>query len=48
VIGITALGQADRAPAQLCVPLVFKPEQINHDFHWLLVMGRLPCSPGRD
>jgi putative ABC transport system permease protein len=26
------------------VPLVFKPEQINHDFHWLLVMGRL--KPG--
>ncbi len=23
------------------MPLVFKPEQINHDFHWLLVMGRL-------
>ena len=44
VIGITAPGQADRAPAQVCVPLVFKPEQINHDFHWLLVMGRL--KPG--
>jgi putative ABC transport system permease protein len=26
------------------VPLVFKPDQINHDFHWLLVMGRL--KPG--
>ena len=23
------------------MPLVFKPEQINHDFHFLLVMGRL-------
>ncbi|HEX3435888.1 MAG TPA: ADOP family duplicated permease, partial [Pseudacidobacterium sp.] len=22
-------------------PLVFKPEQLNHDFHWLLAMGRL-------
>jgi putative ABC transport system permease protein len=44
VIGITAPGQADRAPAQVCVPLVFKPEQINHNFHWLLVMGRL--KPG--
>ena len=44
VIGITAPGQADRAPAQVCVPLVFKPEQINHDFHWLLVMGWL--KPG--
>ena len=28
----------------LVVPLVFKPEQLNHDFHWLLVMGRL--KPG--
>ncbi len=26
------------------LPLVFKPEQVNHDFHWLLVMGRL--KPG--
>jgi putative ABC transport system permease protein len=24
--------------------LVFKPEQLNHDFHWLLVMGRM--KPG--
>jgi putative ABC transport system permease protein len=22
-------------------PLAFKPEQLNHDFHWLLAMGRL-------
>ena len=26
------------------MPLAFKPEQINHTFHWLLVMGRL--KPG--
>jgi hypothetical protein len=26
------------------VPLSFKPEQINHDFHWLLCVGRL--KPG--
>ncbi len=26
------------------MPLVFKPEQLNHDFHWLLVMGRM--KPG--
>jgi putative ABC transport system permease protein len=25
----------------LWVPLTFKPEQINHDAHWMLVMGRL-------
>src|ERR1700734_2932039 len=28
----------------MAVPLVFKPEPGNHDFHWLLVMGRL--KPG--
>ena len=26
------------------MPLAFKPEQINHDFHWLLVMARM--KPG--
>jgi len=31
----------DRLPFQLWVPLVFKPDEINHDAHWLLVMGRL-------
>ena len=36
-----APGQADRLNQWLVVPLVFKPEQLNHDFHWLLVMGRL-------
>ena len=25
----------------MVTPLAFKPEQINHDFHWLLAMGRL-------
>ena len=35
---------ADRLDQWLVVPLVFKPEQLNHDFHWLLVMGRL--KPG--
>ena len=29
---------------KLYLPLAFTPEQINHDFHWLLVMGRL--KPG--
>jgi putative ABC transport system permease protein len=28
----------------LYVPLTFKPEQINHEFHWLLVLARL--KPG--
>jgi putative ABC transport system permease protein len=44
VVGILPAGQQDRMPSELWVPLSFKPEQINHDFHWLLVMGRL--KPG--
>jgi putative ABC transport system permease protein len=44
VVGVVAPGVADRETSQLTVPLVFKPEQINHDFHWLLVIGRL--KPG--
>jgi putative ABC transport system permease protein len=41
VVGVLAPGQSDRLNQHLVVPLVFKPEQLNHDFHWLLVMGRL-------
>ena len=41
VVGVLAAGQSDRLNQDLVVPLVFKPEQLNHDFHWLLVMGRL-------
>jgi|CZKL01.1.fsa_nt_gi putative ABC transport system permease protein len=41
VIGVWAAGQPDRLPWQMAVPLVFKQAQINHDFHWLNVMGRL-------
>ena len=44
VVGVMPSGQPDRLEAQLFVPLAFKPEQINHDFHWLLVLGRL--KPG--
>ncbi len=44
VVGVQQPGLYDRMGAQMTVPLVFKPEQINHDFHWLLVMGRL--KPG--
>ncbi|HEY7304387.1 MAG TPA: ABC transporter permease [Bryobacteraceae bacterium] len=44
VVGVMPPGQQDRMPNDLLVPLAFKPEQINHDFHWLLVMGRL--KPG--
>jgi putative ABC transport system permease protein len=41
VVGVMAAGQADRLNVWLVVPLAFKPEQLNHDFHWLLAMGRL-------
>jgi len=44
VIGVLPPGQMDRMTNQLWVPLTLKPEQINHDFHWLLAMGRL--KPG--
>lgn len=44
VVGVLAPGLADRLGAELAVPLAFRPEQINHDYHWLLTMGRL--KPG--
>jgi putative ABC transport system permease protein len=44
VVGVLAAGPSDRGREKLSVPLAFKPDQINHDFHWLLVMGRL--KPG--
>jgi putative ABC transport system permease protein len=44
VVGVLSPGLDDRSDSQLAVPLVFKPEQINHDFHWLLSIARL--KPG--
>jgi putative ABC transport system permease protein len=45
VVGVEQDGaNAHGEQTQLILPLVFKPEQINHDFHWLNVMGRL--KPG--
>jgi putative ABC transport system permease protein len=44
VVGVLAPGLADRFDEELSVPLAFRPEQINHDYHWLLTMGRL--KPG--
>ncbi len=37
-------GPSDRIQHRLYLPLAFTPEQINHEFHWLTVMGRL--KPG--
>jgi len=45
VVGVEQDGaNAHGEQTQIILPLVFKPEQINHDFHWLNVMGRL--KPG--
>jgi putative ABC transport system permease protein len=42
VVGVFAPGLADRLTGgDVSVPLAFKQAQINHDFHWLLVMGKL-------
>lgn len=44
VIGVQPPGQPDRLQRQIVVPFVFTPDQINRDFHWLVVLGRL--KPG--
>ena len=41
VVGVLAPGVADRLPVKLSVPLAFQPDQINRNFRWLTVMGRL-------
>jgi len=44
VVGVLAPGATDRVQSELYIPIAFKPEQINHEFHWLLVLARL--KPG--
>jgi putative ABC transport system permease protein len=44
VIGVQPPGQPDRLGSQLVVPLVFTPDQTNHDFRWLVILGRM--KPG--
>ena len=41
VTGVLAPGFADRLGPELFAPLAFTPAQINHEYHWLTVMGRL-------
>jgi len=41
VVGVLPAGVYDRGQGDIVSPLAFKPEQLNHDFHWILVMGRL-------
>lgn len=44
VVGVLREGFFDRGMGDIAVPLAFTPGQINHDFHWLVAMGRL--KPG--
>jgi putative ABC transport system permease protein len=44
IVGVLSPGVPDRLGFELAAPLAFTPEQINHDYHWVLVMGRL--KPG--
>lgn len=44
VVGVLSRGLPDRLGSELAAPLAFTPEQINHDYHWLLAMGRM--KPG--
>ena len=44
VVGVLEPGQSDRLESKLFTPLSFKPDQISHDVHWLLVMARM--KPG--
>jgi putative ABC transport system permease protein len=41
VVGVLAPGLGDRLTVQLAVPLAFKPEQIDHSFRSLTVLGRM-------
>ncbi len=44
VVGVLTAGVPDRLNMELAAPLAFTPEQINHDYHWVLAMGRM--KPG--
>jgi putative ABC transport system permease protein len=44
VVGVLARGVGDRFTFEMSVPLAFRPDQINHEYRWLLAMGRM--KPG--
>jgi putative ABC transport system permease protein len=44
VVGVLSEGLYDRYVQQLTTPLAFRPEQINHDYHWMIAAARL--KPG--
>jgi putative ABC transport system permease protein len=41
VVGVLAPGATDRVQSELYIPLAFRPNQINHEYHWILVMARM-------
>jgi predicted permease len=41
VIGVLPAGPFDRGDARAWKPLIFRPEQMNRDFHWLGAVGRI-------
>jgi putative ABC transport system permease protein len=41
IVGVLAPARSDFMQSEIDVPLAFKPDQINQDFHWLLVTGRM-------
>ncbi|MGA9770973.1 MAG: ABC transporter permease [Blastocatellia bacterium] len=47
VVGVLPPDQSERHPNQLSLPLAFKPEQVNHETHSILVMGRLKPDVSR-
>ncbi|HUE43259.1 MAG TPA: ABC transporter permease [Candidatus Sulfotelmatobacter sp.] len=44
VVGVLAAGMPDRYESHLFVPMALRPDQITHERHWMVVMGRL--KPG--
>jgi putative ABC transport system permease protein len=44
VVGVLAAGMPDRYESPLFVPMALRPDQITHERHWMVVMGRM--KPG--
>jgi putative ABC transport system permease protein len=44
VVGVLATGMPDRYESLLFVPMALRPDQITHERHWMVVMGRM--KPG--
>lgn len=48
VVGVLSAGEPDRLGMEMAAPLAFTPQQINHDYHWLLAMGRMKTDVTRE